>query len=156
MPSLMPISPISIGLRFLGSFGVCALISSVRFHPVAVFSSVQRRLVQTNVIEHDVTAEKRQEVVVEADVLQGDHRLPVHRDVDVLHLDAEEQVAIEPADRQAAVHVVVGLPDDEAAQPFLEPGGLRDDDRHRRDADDQRADEGERPGANSSTRPWTS
>ena len=55
-------------------------------------------------------------------------------------LDAEEQVAVQPSDRQPAVHVVLGLLDDEAAQPLLEPGRLRDDDRHRGRADDQRAE----------------
>ena len=54
---------------------------------------------------------------------------------------ASQQVAVEASDRQAAIHVVFGLADDEAAQPFLEPGGLGDDHRHRRGADDQRADE---------------
>ena len=40
VPSLMPISPISIGLRFLGlfGFGVRALIIWVMFQPVSVFS----------------------------------------------------------------------------------------------------------------------
>ena len=42
-----------------------------------------------------------------------------------------------------AGHTAFGLADDEAAQPLLEPRGLRDDQRHRRDADDQRADEGD-------------
>ena len=72
-----------------------------------------------------------------------DDRLAVHRDVDVLELDAEEQIPVKPADRQPTVHVVVRLPDDEPAQPFLEPRRLRHDDRHRRDADDQGADEGD-------------
>ena len=64
---------------------------------------------------------------------------PLQREVDVFELDAEEQVAAEAPDGQPAVHVVVGLPDDEAAEPVLEPGGLRHDQRERRRADDQRA-----------------
>src|SRR5690606_29584667 len=55
-------------------------------------------------------------------------------------LDAEEQVAVETANRQLAVHVGPGLPDDEAAQPVLEPGRLRHDDRHHRRTGNERAD----------------
>ena len=77
------------------------------------------------------------------DIVDVDDRLAVHGDVDVAELDPEEQVAVEPPDRQAAVHVVVGLPHDEAAQPLLEPGRLSDDDRHRRRADDEGAEDGD-------------
>src|SRR5262245_44763135 len=102
---------------------------------------MQRRLIEPNVIEHHVVRQERKEAVVDPYVLQRHHLLAVHRDVDIFHLDAEEQIAVDAADAQTPVHVIVSLPDDEAAQPFLEPGGLRHDDRHRRDADDQRADE---------------
>ena len=102
---------------------------------------MQRRLVEPNVIEHDVVREERQEVVVDTDVLERNNLFAVHRDVDIFHLDAKEQVAVQAADAQTAVHVVVSLPDDEAAQPFLEPGGLRHDDGHRSEADNQRAEE---------------
>jgi hypothetical protein len=56
------------------------------------------------------------------------------------------------ANCQAAIHVIVRLPDDEAAQPFLEPGGLCNDDRHRRDADNQGANERDNLQGSSSNR----
>ena len=43
-------------------------------------------------------------------------------------LDAEEQVAAEPLDRQRAVQVLVRFAHDVAAQPVLEPRRLRHDD----------------------------
>ncbi len=127
----------------------CVRIRRLRLHQLAEVPSprrllhVQRRLVETDVIEDQVSANERQQAVVEADILERDHGLAVHRDVDILHLHAEEQVAVEAANRQAAIHVVVGLANDEASQPFLEPGRLRHDHRHRRGADDQGAEESE-------------
>src|SRR5690606_11254519 len=64
----------------------------------------------------------------------------VHGEVRELH--AEEQIAAELPDRQLAVEVLFRLADDVAAEPVLEPGCLRHDQRHRRDAHDQGAGEG--------------
>jgi hypothetical protein len=104
---------------------------------------MHRRLIEANVIEHHVVRQERQEVVVDAHVLQRNHLFAIHRDIDIFHLDAKEKISVEAADVQTAVHVVVSLPHNEAAQPFLEPGRLRHDDRHRRNTDDEGADEGD-------------
>ena len=56
-------------------------------------------------------------------------------------LTAEEQVPVEAA-MCAAVHVVLGLADDEPAQPFLEPRGLVTMSAST-PCDHERADEGE-------------
>ena len=52
--------------------------------------------------------------------------------------------AAEPLDRQLAVQVPVRFAHDEAAQPVLEPGRLRHDDRRRRRSDDEREHDDER------------
>jgi hypothetical protein len=46
-------------------------------------------------------------VVVEAEILDRHDLAAVHRDADVLELDAEEQIAAEPLDRQLSVQVLV-------------------------------------------------
>jgi len=89
----------------------------------------------------------------ESDFLEGPNTMLAQRvyekagigpeDVDVAQVHAKEQIAVEPPYRQASVHVVVGLADDEAAEPFLEPGGLGDDHRRRRHADDEGAEKGD-------------
>ena len=47
----------------------------------------------------DPARDHLEDVVVEAEVLDRDDLGAVHRDADVLHLDAEEQVAAQPLDR---------------------------------------------------------
>jgi hypothetical protein len=101
------------------------------------------RLVQPDVVEDHVAANHGEHVVVERQVLHADDGLAVLRDVHVFQFHAEEQVTVQATDRQPAVHVILRLADDEAAEPFLEPRRLRDDDRHGGDPDHERADEGD-------------
>ena len=89
-------------------------------------------------VERHPARDQLEDVVIETEILDGDDLVTVHRDADVLHLDAEKQVAAEPSDRQLAVQVLVRFADDVAAHPVAEPGGLRHDNRGGRRADDQR------------------
>src|SRR5204863_8024484 len=105
---------------------------------------VDDRLVNTYAVDRQTPGDQIERVVIEADVLDRDNRLPVHRDADVLHLDPEEQVAFELFDGQRAVQVLVGLRHDVAPEPVLEPRRLRHDDRRRRGANHQGDDDDER------------
>ena len=105
---------------------------------LAVPLQVQHGPVQTDVVDRHAAGDHLEHVVVEAEVLDRHDLSAVHRDADVLHLDAEEQVPAQPLDRQPSVQIPRRFGDDVAAQPVLEPRRLRNDDRRRRRADDQR------------------
>jgi hypothetical protein len=108
---------------------------------IAVATQIDHRLIETNRIDRQPLREQLEHAVIEPEVLDRHDLAAVHRHTDVFHLDAEEQIAAQPFDRQRAVQIQVGLAHDVAAQPVLEPRRLRDDDRGRRRANHERQDE---------------
>ncbi|MBW8861914.1 MAG: hypothetical protein JF601_06020 [Acidobacteria bacterium] len=122
-------------------FGLLLLDQPAQLPGVAVAPQVDDRFIQPDLVNRQALRDQFEDVVLQAEILDGDHLAAAHRDADVLHLDAEEQVAAEALDRQRAVQVLVRLRDDEAAQPVLEPGRLRHDHRGRRRPDDERQHE---------------
>ena len=124
--------PLSVGLLRL------LLHQPAQLPRVAFAPQVDDRLVQPNLVDRQPFRDELEHVVVEAEVLDGHDLAAVHRDADVLHLDAGEQIPGEPFDRHRAVQIQIRLADDVAAQPVLEPRGLRHDDGRGRRADDER------------------
>ena len=136
----MPMSSIAIGCAGpRRSASCCLLLDQPADRPGVAFApQIQDRLVQADVVDREALRNQLEHVVVEAEILHRHDLAAVHRHADVLQLDAEEQIAAEPLDRQRAVQILIRLAHDVAAQPVLEPCGLRDDDRRRRRADEQR------------------
>ena len=108
---------------------------------LAVAFELQRRLDQLDLVEDDALRDELEDAVVDLDGLGRDDTLAGDVDRDVADLDAEQQVAADPADRQLAVQILLRLADDVAAQPVAEPGRLRHDQREGDDAHHQRADQ---------------
>ncbi len=108
---------------------------------VLVAGEAHHGTIDLDLVEHDAGRHELEHAVVDRQRLDGDDPLArdVHRHVG--EIDPEEQVAAETADRQLAVQVLLRLAHDVAPDPVPEPRRLRDDERQRHDADEQRADE---------------
>ena len=72
---------------------------------VALTPEVHHRLVEADAVDRQAFGQQLEHVVVEPEILDRHHLAAIHRHADVLHLDAEEQVAAEPLDGQRAVQV---------------------------------------------------
>src|SRR5262249_54001257 len=59
-----------------------------------VLRKVQRWTIESDRIEDDMSSQEGEGVVVEPYVLQRDNGPAVHRNFDILHFDAEEQISI--------------------------------------------------------------
>ncbi len=93
---------------------------------VAFAADRDDRMHQRHALDGRAVRHERADAVANLDGVDRDDGLAVHQQRHLVELNAREEIALHPSDSERAVEMVVGLPDDEAAQPLFEDRRLGD------------------------------